>query len=107
MKKVFVILMVTFCMMFFASYCFADNYDNALKEIKAEKKVLDASWGPFKGSSLYVAVKDDGTNRTGYAQYLCIILHDHNIKGIIIHVMTLNDMRKFNTDNDLGRFICE
>jgi hypothetical protein len=59
-----------------------------MKEIRAEKKIIYATWGPTKGSSLYVAFKDDGSDRTGLAQYLCLILGDYKLHGIIVHVMT-------------------
>jgi hypothetical protein len=78
-----------------------------MKAILAEKTVIHASWGPVKGSSLYVSVKDDGTNRDGFAQFLCLILTDYEIKGLIIHIMTPENLKNFNTDDDLGKFICE
>ena len=107
MKKITLIFMAMVALMFIAFVSHADNYDKAMKEIKAEKKVLDASWGPYKGSSLYVAVENDGTKRDGYAQYLCMVLNDYNIKGVVIHVMTLKNMKKYNTKNDLGNYICK
>jgi hypothetical protein len=59
-KKLFMGLLALCCVAFFSSYCFADNYDKALKEIRAEKNIIYVTWGPAKESSLYVAVKDDG-----------------------------------------------
>lgn len=78
-----------------------------MQEILNEKTVLDASWGPYKGPSLYVSVKDDGTKRDGFAQYLCLILKDHDISRVIIHIMKPIYMKNFDIEHDLGRHICE
>lgn len=85
----------------------ADKYDAAMKEIRAEKKVIDATWGPIKGPSLFVAVKDDGSRRDGFAQYLCLVLKDHNISGVIIHIMTYKNFLKYNTKKDIGYSHCK
>ena len=104
MRTLFVFTALFFC---FAATCFADNFDAAMDEIKAEKSVIAASWGPHKGPSLFVAVKDDGSRRDGFAEYLCMTLRDHGIHGAIIHVMAPADYAKYRTENDLGRHICE
>lgn len=83
------------------------KYDAAMAEIRAERSIIAASWGPYKGASLYVAVKDDGSRRDGYAEYLCMILRGHDLRGVVIHVMTPSDYKDYNTGNDLGRHICE
>lgn len=105
--KTLTLICALFGMLLSSSDVLADKYDNAMQEIMSEKNVLDASWGPYKGPSLYVSVKDDGTKRDGFAQYLCLILKDHGISSVIIHVMKPVDMRNFDTSKDLGRYICE
>lgn len=105
--KALTLICTLFCILLSSSDVLADKYDNAMQEIMSENNVLDASWGPYKGPSLYVSVKDEGTKRDGFAQYLCLILKDHGISGVIIHVMNSVDMKNFNTDKDLGRYICE
>lgn len=103
------IINIFFILSFFIlnSYCCADQYDDAMKKILAEKNIIYGSWGPIKGSSLYIAVQDDGSKQDGFAAYLCLILNDYKIKGVVIHIMTPENFKKLNTNEDLGRFICE
>jgi len=61
--------------------------DGALAEVKAEKRVLSAAWNSKTTPSLLAGVKDDGTRRDGYAQYLCGVLADHGIKGGVVRVL--------------------
>lgn len=106
MKK-FTFICTLFVILQSSGNVFADKYNDAMQEILSEKNILDASWGPYKGSSLYVSVKDDGTRRDGLAQYLCLILKDYGISSVSIHVMNPVDMKNFDTDKDLGRHICK
>lgn len=46
--------------------------EKALSEIRKKKKVIEAII--TDANILYVSVKDDGTKRNGYAEYLCQIL---------------------------------
>lgn len=45
----------------------------ALKAVKAEKKVLDATWRAPETNVLYVSMMPDGSRRDGFAQYLCML----------------------------------
>lgn len=47
----------------------------ALEEIKAEQNVVEAMWS--RPSILWVSMRDDGSRRDGYADYLCMVLRDH------------------------------
>ena len=47
----------------------------ALKTVKQEKKVIDARWRSAESNMLWVAVQPDGSNRDGFAQYLCMIFN--------------------------------
>ncbi|EGQ8491662.1 hypothetical protein NM092_002546 [Vibrio cholerae] len=62
-----------------------------------EPKVKDATWTApdiFK-----VGVFDDGSRRNGYAEYVCMVLYDHGLKGkkVWVHVVdiekVINDKR--------------
>lgn len=54
-----------------------------------EPKVKDATWTApdiFK-----VGVFDDGSRRNGYAEYVCMVLYDHGLKGkkVWVHVVDI------------------
>lgn len=55
-----------------------DANEKALTEIRKEKKVAEAII--TDANVLYVSVKDDGTRRDGYAEYLCQILKENGSK---------------------------
>ena len=57
-----------------------ESYRQALKAIKTEKKVADAFWQ--NPGLLWVGMKSDGTNRSGYAEYLCLVLSDYDIHKV-------------------------
>ena len=76
-----------------------DNYKAAMDEIRAENKVINAVW--VGDITLWVGVKDDGTRRDGYAQYICLLLHDHKINNVYIHIM-----EPWNVKKELGYFAC-
>ena len=51
---------------------------------------------------------DDGSNRDGYAQYLCLILREHGIpsnKLIVIRIWDAAEMARENF-NELGKHEC-
>ncbi len=48
----------------------------ALKDVKAEKTVLDAKWRMPETNVLWVAMAPDGGSRDGFADYLCMVLAD-------------------------------
>lgn len=89
--------------------CLAANAAFASKEtataaLNAEPKVKDLMW---RGSTLYVGVLDDGSNRFGYALYVCNVLAEHDLRGMTVHVM---DIVKIVRDNDwvkLGSADCD
>lgn len=85
----------------------SSRYDEAMAEILKEKSVLNASWGAAKGPSLFVAIKDDGSRRDGLAQTFCLILKGHSISGVVVHVMSPQNFKNFNTEEDLGRCACK
>lgn len=75
--------------------------DSALAAVKAEPKVLDAAWNNTSMPSLLAGVADDGSSRKGYAEYLCMVLAEHGIKGGVIRVMDVKEDWK-----ELGKTWC-
>lgn len=65
----------------------AEQLADALEAIEAEPRVISAAWQDDSLPSLLVGVADDGTNRDGYAEYICLILADHRVYGGVVHVM--------------------
>ncbi len=58
-----------------AAAAFAEGWsERAVAEIKKEKMVVDAIFSAPQ--SLWVSVTDDGSNRDGLAQYLCLVVND-------------------------------
>lgn len=79
MKKILLIV----CVLLTSSYLFGDE-KSALKEIRSEKKISKAE---IKDNILYATVNDDGTNRKGYAEYLCQTLKEHSMSSTIVKVV--------------------
>lgn len=75
----------------------------ALTAIENEQKVISAAWnneGLYP--SLLAGVRDDGTRRDGYAEYLCTVLADFNIKNATVRVMDNNKTEW----TELGKATC-
>jgi len=74
--------------------------EKAIKLVKKEKKIIDARWS--MAGILWVSMKDDGSRRDGYAEYLCMVLNNAGKpKGRIIVIsifdhaaMQRGDLRK-------------
>jgi hypothetical protein len=56
-----------------------------------EPKINEAMWAEAD-RSLYVMVEDDGSNRSGYAEYLCLLAGQ---KGITVKTINIFDTMKF------------
>lgn len=77
----------------------------ALEEVKKEPKVLEAMI--TDANVLYVSVKDDGTNRSGYAQYLCGILNENKATTKWVKIVKVNSINDPNSDNAYGVLLGE
>ncbi|MFV5683863.1 hypothetical protein ACM55I_00275 [Flavobacterium sp. GB2R13] len=77
----------------------------ALEEIKKEPKVKEAMI--TDANVLYVSVEDDGTNRNGFAQYLCEILNEHKATIKWVKVVKVNSINDPNSDNSYGVLLGE
>ena len=78
---------------------------NALKEIKKEAIIKEAII--TEAGVLYASVVDDGTNRNGYASYLCEILREKNALATRVKIIKVNSTRDPNRDNAYGILLGE
>ena len=79
--------------------------EKALVEIRKEKKVAEAM--VTDANVLYVSVKDDGTKRDGYAEYLCQILKENGSKINWVKVTKVGSTTDPNRDNAYGILLGE
>jgi len=79
--------------------------EDALKEIRKEAKVKEAFI--TEPGVLYASVLDDGTNRNGYASYLCEILREKNAKATRVKVVRANSTKDPKRDNAYGVLLGE
>lgn len=99
MNKIILILTILI-----SSSAFADN-NKALAEVKKEKKVKDAII--TDAGVLYVGVLDDGTNRKGYAEYLCSVLKDNQAQANRVKIVKHNSQNDPKRDNAYGILLGE
>jgi len=81
------------------------NYEKALSEIRKEKQVLEAII--TEANVLYASVKDDGTRRDGYAEYLCQVLSNQGVKDIRVKIVKHNSTKDPKRDNAYGVLLGE
>lgn len=81
------------------------NNKVALVEIKKEPKIKEAII--TDANVLYVTVEDDGTNRNGYAEYLCGILKENKASTSWVKIIKINSMNDENSDNAYGVLLGE
>lgn len=83
----------------------ANGNNAALELIKQEPKVKEAIITDV--NVLYVSVVDDGTNRDGYASYLCEILREKKAAAKRVKVVKVNSTNDPNRDNAYGVLLGE
>lgn len=88
------------------AYSDAHNQATNLFRSSSEPTALDAVWtdkAVFK-----VGVVDDGSNRDGYAQYVCEVLADKGFKGagVLVRVIDLAHLEKTEEWRNLGTAFC-
>ncbi len=81
------------------------NNKAALEQIKKEPKIKEAII--TDANVLYVSVEDDGTNRDGYATYLCEILKENKASTSWVKVVKVNSINEENSDNAYGVLLGE
>ena len=82
MKKLFVILIALSF-----STVYAESREDAVKYFKSdqEKTTKDATWG--SKTDFRVGVLNDGSNRDGYARYVCsVLMDDFGFRNKNLHV---------------------
>lgn len=81
----------------------------ALKAIRAEPKVAEAIFPNDARNSFWASMRDDGTRRDGFAQYLCMSLFESGMpKGqvIVIHIWDARAMAQSQM-REIGKFDCK
>jgi hypothetical protein len=81
------------------------NNNKALAEIKKEPKVIEAIITDV--NVLYVSVKDDGTDRSGYASYLCEILRENKATCNRVKVVKVGTTKHPKANNAYGILLGE
>ncbi len=81
------------------------NNKLALEQILKETKVKEAII--TDANVLYIAVEDDGTNRDGYASYICEALREKKATTNWVKVVKVNSKNDPNADNAYGVLLVE
>ncbi|MDH4229957.1 MAG: hypothetical protein OEW11_09500 [Nitrospirota bacterium] len=68
-----VAFVVATCLLLIPVISLADR-QSALNAVRTEKGVSGARW---RANNLRVLVRDDGSSRNGFAEYLCMLVIDH------------------------------
>lgn len=87
------------------SYSSTSMDREALDEIRKELKVKEATI--TDEGVLYASVIDDGTNRTGYAAYLCEVLRAKHATVSRVKVVKFGSTKDRNRDNAYGVLLGE
>jgi len=86
-----------------------DSQEKIVKLFKSskEKTAKDAIW--TKRNVFKVAVISDGSNRNGYAEYVCSTLYEHGFKGkkVWVQVIDIMELTKNETWVKLGEARCK
>ncbi len=57
--------------------------------------------------TLLVAVVDDGTQRYGFAEYICLVLAEHDVRSALVKIIDYKPFSKNNREEvELGAAIC-
>lgn len=88
---------------------YSANHEKVKKLFKSneEKTTKDAVW--TAKNIFKVGVINDGTNRNGYAQYVCSVLYDYDFKGkgIWVQVIDIVKLTRNNKWVKLGDVRCK
>jgi hypothetical protein len=79
--------------------------EKALIAIRKEKKVAEAFLSD--ANVLYISVKDDGTRRDGYAEYICQVIKENGSKIDRVKVTKVGSTNDPNRDNAYGILLGE
>jgi hypothetical protein len=82
-----------------------DANEKALTEIRKEKKVIEAFLSD--ANVLYISVKDDGTRRDGYAEYICQVIKENGSKIDRVKITKVGSTNDPDRDNAYGVLLGE
>jgi len=91
-----------------------NNHQQLVDKVKTklldEPKIVDVMYQP-NGVQWHVAVADDGSNRNGYASYICDVLKEHNLvtEDTIVRVVDISRVmagEPASRDTSLGSMRC-
>lgn len=82
--------------------------ERAVQVIADEPTVVEAMFPNDAPNSFWASMRDDGSRRDGFAEYLCLVMHQHGMpkgKLVVIRIwdaaaMAKSDMR------EIGKFNC-
>ena len=85
--------------------------ENAKRSVAAEPAVVDYLYDPSNVIEWNIAVKDDGSKRYGYAQYICILLkeagaYDEQVDVRIVDQSKRTEFKDAYRDYSLGAVRC-
>lgn len=83
----------------------AGGNDKALEALKSEPKIKDVLI--TDANVLYASVIDDGTNRDGYAEYVCQVLSDYSTSVKKVKIIKFNSSNDPDRDNAYGVLLGE
>ena len=69
-----------------------------------EKQVIEAMFPDQRATSFWISVRDDGTDRSGFASYVCLLLYD---AGMPVGLRTIISVWDLPVEKKIGRFVCE
>jgi hypothetical protein len=87
--------LITGAAMLLSTAAHAGWQEKAIQEIKAEPKVVEASF-QNGGRVLWVSMQDDGSTRDGFATYLCLLLAGAgrpDDQGVTVRILDAAAMR--------------
>lgn len=86
---------------------YGENYDAALAFIISDNKktIKDAAW--ISSNTLKVSVIDNGTDRNGYASYICEELYGYGIYGTSVYIVDVVKLIRQNRSVNLGISDCK
>lgn len=105
---VIIMLIVVIPNKWFGKYAQAEpsnSHTALIEEIKKEPKVIEVL--VTDANVLYVSVRDDGTNRNGYAEYLCGIAKENHGNISTVKVVKSGSTKAKNRDNAYGILLGE
>jgi len=82
--------------------------EEAITAIRLEPTVVEAVWPAGNGPSLWVSMRDNGSRRDGFADYLCLQLRHFGMQVgdfIVIHVYDAAAMAR-EEFREIGRYEC-